>query len=151
MNRTQDIEGLATRVAQAAGPGPLLFWNPDETTLAWAQLYLPPERWTALAAEDSGAAVHLEQTLRSAPPTTIVSLIAGPGWSRREWLEYLQGHATAAALAAPMQSAEPTLSVAALVKIAQLERPGGRGYWLWRLCEPATPCPPDGNASWRAK
>jgi hypothetical protein len=132
MNHAQDIEGLAARVAQAAGPGPLLLWNPDETTLAWAQLYLPAERWSALDAADAGAAVRLEQTLHRTPQTTIVTLIVGPGWSRREWLDYLQGRVTAAALAAPAQSAEPTLTAAGLVRIAQVERPGGRGYLLWR-------------------
>jgi 4-amino-4-deoxy-L-arabinose transferase len=149
MNRSQDIEGLATRVAQAAGPGPLLLWNPDETTLAWAQLYLPAERWSAFDAADAGSAARLQLALHGTPRTTIVSMMMGPGWSRSDWLAYLRGRATAAGLAAPAPPAEPALAAAGVVKIAQLERPGGRGYLLWRLCEP--PCASSGNASLRAK
>src|ERR1700688_1205823 len=132
MNRTQDIDGLAMRVAQAAGPGPLLLWNPDETTLAWAQLSLPAERWTALDAADAGSPAQLEQRFHSAPGTTIVSLIMGRGWAGEQWLAYLQGRATATEQGTPVQSAEPALAAAGLVTIAQVERPGGRGYLLSR-------------------
>jgi hypothetical protein len=141
MNRTQDIEGLARRVARAAGSGPLLLWNPDETTVAWAQLYLPAERWQALDAGGADAVAQLEQQLDRAPRMTIVSLILGPGWTRAQWLDHLQGRATATRPAAPAQSAEPTLSAAGLVSIAQLERPGGRGYRLWRSPVTVPPSP----------
>jgi hypothetical protein len=133
LNRSQDIEALATRVAQVAGPGPLLLWNPDETTLAWAQLYLPAERWTALDAADSGGASRLQQRLRDAPRSTIVSMTIGRRWSSAQWLAYLQGRATAAALAQPAPPPDPTLTAAGLVYSTRVERPGGRGYWLWSL------------------
>jgi hypothetical protein len=127
----------------------VLFWNADETTLAWAQLYLPAGRWSAFDAADAGGAARLEQTLHRDPRTTIVSMMIGPGWSRADWLAYLRGRATAAGLTADAQPAEPALIAAGLVKIAQVERPGGRGYLLWRPCEP--PCASSGNASLRAK
>jgi len=133
VNRTQDVEALAVRVAQAAGPGPLLLWNPDETTLAWAQLYLPAERWSALDAADAGAAALLHERVRNAPRTTVVSLVAGRGWSKPEWLDYLRGRALAAEIAIPVQPAQPLLTAAGLVRRAQVVRPGGRGYLLWRL------------------
>ncbi|HEX9472653.1 MAG TPA: glycosyltransferase family 39 protein [Steroidobacteraceae bacterium] len=139
VNRTQDIEALATRVAEAAGPGPLLLWNPDETTLAWAQLYLPAERWTALDAADAGAAALLQQRLRGEPRTSLVSMILGRGWSRREWLAYLRGDARAAARANALPSTEPALTAAGLVNTARVERPGGRGYLLWSLPDAASP------------
>ncbi len=141
VNRTQDIEGLAARVAQAAGPAPLLLWNPDETTLAWAQLFLPAERWTVLDAADAGAAAPLLQRLRGEPRPRIVSLIAGPRWSRAEWVAYLRGAARVAARANALPSAEPALTAAGLVTIARVERPGGRGYLLWSLPDAPSPAP----------
>ena len=132
LDRSQDIEGLAARVTQAAGPEPLLLWNPDETTIAWAQLYLPAARWTAIDAADTGAAALLQERLQRAPRTMIVSMIGGKGWSTAQWLAYLQGRATVAELTGPQAPSEPTLSAAGLVSSNQVERPGGRGYLLWR-------------------
>jgi len=133
INRTQDIEALAARVVQAAGPGPLLLWNPDETTLAWAQLYLAADRWSALEATDANAVALLEQQLRRAPRTTIMSPIGGRGWSSAQWLIYLQGRATAEELTRPQGRVDSTLSAAGLVKRLQVQRPGGRGYLLWQF------------------
>ncbi len=133
MNRTQDIEALAARVTLAAGPGPLLLWNPDETTVGLAQLYLPAQGWSMLDAADPDAAALLERRLERAPRTMIVSPIGGRGWSSAQWLAYLRGRATAGELTRAQGPSEAVLSAAGLVKGFQVERPGGRGYLLWHL------------------
>jgi 4-amino-4-deoxy-L-arabinose transferase-like glycosyltransferase len=136
VNRTQDIVALATRVAQSAAPGPMLLWNPDETTLAWAQLYLPAGSWSALDAGRSDSAAQLAQRLRSAPATVVVSLLPGHGWSYAKWREYLRPHAVTASLSMiPLSQAarDPALAAARLSVTTRIERPGGRGYLLWRL------------------
>jgi 4-amino-4-deoxy-L-arabinose transferase-like glycosyltransferase len=150
MNRTQDIQSLALRVARAAGTHPILLWHADETTLAWAQLYLPQDRWTAIDALQSLAAAELHQRLRAAPDTAVVSLIAGPGWSEAAWRDYLRGAAPMPASAPVRQpaeaaaaaAAEPVLSDAGLEAVQRVQRPGGRGYWLWvRKALPPAPVP----------
>ncbi|HKC17502.1 MAG TPA: glycosyltransferase family 39 protein [Steroidobacteraceae bacterium] len=141
LNRTQDLEWLAVWLAQSAAPAPLLLWNPDETTLGWAQLYLPAPRWSALDAADANAAALLEQQLQRAPRSLIVSPIRGPGWSSAQWLLYLQGRATAEELTRPQGPADSTLSAAGLVNRFQVERPGGRGYLVWQLPVSASPSP----------
>lgn len=138
MNRSQDIQSLAARVARAAGPHPVLLWSADETTLAWAQLYLPEGSWSALDAAQPEATTRLTERLRAAPQTVVVSMIVGPGWSRAAWLDYLRGStalsAAAAVPAAPpatAAAADPVLAASGLVVVNRVERPGGRGYWIW--------------------
>lgn len=138
VNRAQDLELLAHRVAWNAGENPLVLWDPDETTLAWAQLYLPAGSWRSLV--ESGAA--------SLPPNTIVVSLAPGSWSREQWLEYLRfgqsasqradagGNATAET--APIAGAnEPLLSLAGFSVRGHVERPGGRGYFIWRHTDAA--------------
>ena len=132
MNRTQNIESLAARVSHASGPGPLLFWSPDETTLAWAQLYLPAGSWRAVDAAELNAAETLTQSLRKTPTITVVSMISGSGWPREAWLDYLHGRATVAELSTNGAADEPTLNAVGLQPTAHVARPGGRGYVIWR-------------------
>jgi 4-amino-4-deoxy-L-arabinose transferase-like glycosyltransferase len=126
MNRVQDLRLFAYRVAWNAGADPLLLWNPDETTLAWAQLYLPAGRWRSLAS--TGASVDLTATPANAmAKALVVSLVPG-SWSREQWLEYLRGDP----LTYTAGANEPLLSAAGFSEIGRVERPGGRGYFLWR-------------------
>ena len=126
MNRVQDLRLFAYRVAWNAGADPLLLWNPDETTLAWAQLYLPAGRWRSLAS--TGASVDLTATPANAmAKALVVSLVPG-SWSREQWLEYLRGDP----LTYTAGANEPFLSAAGFSEIGRVERPGGRGYFLWR-------------------
>jgi 4-amino-4-deoxy-L-arabinose transferase-like glycosyltransferase len=136
VNRTQDTGALAARVAQSAAPSPMLLWNPDETTLAWAQLYLPAGSWSALDAGKDDSAAQLAQRLQSAPTTVVVSLLPGHGWSYAKWREYLRPHAVTTSLSMippSLAAREHALAAAGLSVTTRIERPGGRGYLLWRL------------------
>lgn len=128
MNRVQDLESLARRVAASAGPDPLLLWSPDETTLAWAQLYLPPASWHTLSEVGAAAPAALAQQLRAAPANAVIASQAPGRWSRQQWLAYLRGDEPRAASAAN----EPLLSDAGYAVRTLVVRPGGRGYFLWR-------------------
>jgi len=135
VNRTQDTGALAARVAQTAAPGPMLLWNPDETTLAWAQLYLPAASWSAVDAGSASANAQLAQRLQAAPATVVVSLIPGRGWSWEKWRAYLRPHTETASLSMippSLAAREHTLAAAGLSVTTRIERPGGRGYLLWR-------------------
>ena len=132
MNRSQDLAAMAARVIKTAESRPLLLWSPDETTRAWAQLYLPADHWSVVDGADPAAADKVAQRLRIAPATTVVSMIPGGGWSRTAWLDYLLGRAGAAGLTEPDGVSEPALRGAGLAATAQVERPGGRGYILWQ-------------------
>ncbi len=132
MNHTQDIDALAARVAQAAGPAPLLLWSPDETTLAWAQLDLPAGSWSAIDGTDPAASATLARRLRAAPDTVVASMAAGR-WTRAAWLAYLRGEVSVDGARAASTGSEPLLGAAGLSARARVGRPGGRGYLLWRL------------------
>jgi 4-amino-4-deoxy-L-arabinose transferase-like glycosyltransferase len=133
-NSIQDLPMLASRVAQAAGAKPLLLWAPDETTLAWAQLYLPSGSWSAMDGADAPAGAELAGRLHDAPNTVVVSLIPGHGWSWVQWRAYLRGHeAMTDTSRRPISKSppQPVLSAAGWEESARIERPGGRGYLLW--------------------
>ena len=134
MNRTQDIAALAARVAQTAGPAPLLLWSPDETTLAWAQLELPAGSWRAIDGAEATAPARLIQQLRAMPATVVVSMVPG-SWQREAWLAYLRGELGADGVLAAHPGSEPLLGAAGLRVHAQVGRPGGRGYFLWRRAD----------------
>jgi 4-amino-4-deoxy-L-arabinose transferase-like glycosyltransferase len=128
MNRVQDLESLARRVAISAGSDPLLLWSPDETTLAWAQLYLPPGSWHTLDEVGAAAPAALAQQLHAAPANAVIVSQAPGTWSRQQWLAYLRGNEPRAANAAT----EPLLSNGGYTVRTLVVRPGGRGYFIWR-------------------
>jgi hypothetical protein len=127
MNRAQDLASLARRVASDAGSDPLLLWSPDETTLAWAQLYLPPGSWHTLDGAGTPA-----QALRGAPENALIVSLAPGSWSRQQWLAYLRSDERTEVAAPGGVPDEPALSQAGYSVHAQVMRPGGRGYFLWR-------------------
>jgi 4-amino-4-deoxy-L-arabinose transferase-like glycosyltransferase len=135
MNRVQDLEAVARRVASNAGPDPLLLWSPDETTLAWAQLYLPAGSWRALDAAGAASPAALAQELQRAPANALIVSQAPGRWSREQWLAYLRGDRRLQG-SAPVDFAvaadEPLLSHAGYAVRTQVVRPGGRSYFLWR-------------------
>ncbi len=142
MNRVQDLDAVARRVAANAGPDPLLLWSPDETTLAWAQLYLPPRSWRTLNTVGVATPAAVAQELRGAPANAVIVSQAPGKWSRQQWLAFLHGDArlvgaaggdpaTVATVAAAAMN-EPLLSEGGYTVRTQVVRPGGRSYFLWR-------------------
>jgi 4-amino-4-deoxy-L-arabinose transferase len=146
MNRAQDLAGLAARVTARAAGHPLLLWQPDETTEALAQLYLPAERWSVIAGDGAGGEQMLAARLREQPDAQVLSLWRAPSWSRAQWLDYLNGRAIGAAGGVPPaagnSSDEAPLRGAGLRISAHFTRPGGRGYLLWSQATPAVPSSP---------
>ena len=135
MNRVQDLETVARRVASSAGPDPLLLWSPDETTLAWAQLYLAPGSWRTLNTVGMATPAAVAQELRGAPANAVIVSQAPGKWSRQQWLTFLHGDARLVGSAAggdPAAAHEPLLSEAGYAVRTQVVRPGGRSYFLWR-------------------
>ncbi|HVN99713.1 MAG TPA: glycosyltransferase family 39 protein [Steroidobacteraceae bacterium] len=132
VNRAQDLDALARRIAFSAGAGPVLLWNPDETTRAWAQLYLPAGSWRSLESAGTGGGAVAE--LPAVPANGLVVSLAPGRWSREQWLAYLRGERALSVSGAD----EPILSAAGFSAIGRVERPGGRGYFLWRQTAAAT-------------
>ncbi len=127
VNRAQDLESLAQRAAWNAGADPLLLWNPDETTLAWAQLYLPAGSWRSV----ESANAHASGGAADLPANALVASLVPGRWSREQWLTYLRGD-RATQVDGAAGANEPLLSRAGFAPIGRIERPGGRGYFLWR-------------------
>jgi hypothetical protein len=131
VNRAQDLESLAQRAAWSAGADPLLLWNPDETTLAWAQLYLPAGGWRSVESANTRAGTGAN----ALPANAVVASLVPGRWSREQWLAYLGGDHPSqvdGAVGAAAGANEPLLSAAGFAAIGRIERPGGRGYFLWR-------------------
>ena len=62
-------------------------------------------------------------------------MIPGRGWSWEKWRAYLRPHATSASLSMippSLAERERALAAAGLFVATRVERPGGRGYLLWR-------------------
>jgi hypothetical protein len=137
-NRAQDLRVLSERIASGTHMAPLLFWQPDETTLGWAQLYLPPARWSTMGAISSNAVSG----------AVVVSMAHIDAWHGREWREWLRappGVRLRPIVAGDARAAEPQLAAAGYVPNAIIERPGGRGYVLWSAGDTSCCAPADGG------
>jgi len=127
----QDFAPLARSVGLASEGAPLLLWHPDETTLAWAQLYLPPAQWRALRSEQPDTATQLDEAVASDAALEVLVQVPAPAWKFHEWQRFLRD----GSVAAPAPGAiaiEPALEAAHLLGVAVIERPGGRRYLLLR-------------------
>lgn len=132
MNHAQDLRDLAVRLHAVTGNRALLLWDPDETTLAWQELYGTAGRWSAVGAAAGTSA--LSRQLTEHPDAVIVSASHQPGWSRTQWLAYLrEGDEVVRNEIQPGAEARanPALTAAGLTMIGYVGRPGGRGYTLW--------------------
>jgi 4-amino-4-deoxy-L-arabinose transferase len=145
LNRTQDLGALAARVARHAGGHPVYLWQPDETTEAWAQLYLLPGSWHVLdpaMVQGERPPALLARALAAAPDAQLLAQAPQGGWNGARWRAWLADGALPEAPPATAPAAlEPTLAAAGLVPRALLERPGGRGYLLWTVM-PKLPAAP---------
>lgn len=134
-DRSQDLAQVAHAVSLASRDAPLMLWHPDETTLAWSQLYLPPVQWRALRSEEANTDTELDNALAVNPAIEVLVLARTPAWHVREWLDYLR-HGSLAVPAPDAVAMDPALQAEGLHAVAVIERPGGRRYLL--LARPAT-------------
>ena len=127
INDWLSLERLAARIGTAAGPAPLVVLDPDETTLALAELYLP--------AGTSSAVVHSTDAdglarARAAivPATRVLWLVPDRSkWSLDAWLAFL-GYRRGGAPPAP--TVVPPSGLGELRTECVLQRPGGRAFAL---------------------
>jgi 4-amino-4-deoxy-L-arabinose transferase-like glycosyltransferase len=130
-DRTQDLAHVARAVSLGSEGAPLLLWHPDETTLAWAQLYLPATQWRALRSDQPDTESQLISAVITDPALEVLVQVPAPSWQGRDWLAYL--HDGSMPTPAPRAIAiEPALQAESLLPIAVIERPGGRRYLLLR-------------------
>jgi 4-amino-4-deoxy-L-arabinose transferase-like glycosyltransferase len=130
-DRGQDFAHLARAVSLASEGAPLLLWHPDETTLAWAQLYLPAAQWRALRSDQPETAATLNEIVATDAALEVLVQVPAPAWKIHEWQLYLRD----GSIPAPAPGAigiEPALKAAHLIGTAVIERPGGRRYLLLR-------------------
>jgi 4-amino-4-deoxy-L-arabinose transferase-like glycosyltransferase len=130
-DRTQDFEHVARAVRIGSDGAPLLLWHPDETTLAWAQLYLPRAQWRALRSNQPDTATQLGNALLADAALEVLVQVPARAWQVHDWLAYLHD----GSMPTPAPNAieiEPALQAAHLSGIAVIERPGGRRYLLLR-------------------
>jgi 4-amino-4-deoxy-L-arabinose transferase-like glycosyltransferase len=130
-DRSQDLLHVARAVSLASAGAPLLLWRPDETTLAWAQLYLPPAQWRALRNDQPDADSQLAQAVRADTAVEVLVQVPAPSWKIQDWRAYLRD----GSMPTPPPSAiaiAPALQAAGLTARAVIERPGGRRYLLLR-------------------
>jgi 4-amino-4-deoxy-L-arabinose transferase-like glycosyltransferase len=140
LNDWLSLERLAARIAAAAGPAPLVVLDPDETTLALVDLYLPAGAGrTVVRRGDDGA---LARALLALGPTgRVLWLVPDRArWDTRAWLAFL-GYRAAAPPPAP--AAVPPPGLATLHTECLLLRPGGRAF---ALLAPAGGLPAAGTA-----
>ena len=130
-DRTQDLQQVARAVSIGSAGAPLLLWHPDETTLAWAQLYLPGAQWRALRSEEPDTAAQLAGALSRDAALEVLVQVPAPTWKARDWLSYLRAGSMPRALPGAL-AIEPALQSESLRAIALIERPGGRRYLLLR-------------------
>ena len=127
LNGWLSLEATAARISAAAGAAPLVLLYPDETTIAFADLYL--ERGRLQGSVAAGEPDALERGRRAlAQGARLVWLVPDRGrWNLDGWLGYLgyrPGHApTPAAVALPRELGALTLE-------CLIVRPGGRAYAL---------------------
>jgi hypothetical protein len=156
VNRTQDLASVAARVARHAGVHPLYLWQPDETTEAWAQLYLLPGTWHVLdptMLPDEPPATLLMRALEQVPDARLLQLLPRSGWNNARWRAWLaDGRLPEAVPPAAPATLDPVLAAAGFAPEALIERPGGRGYLVWAPLEavpvdvpPSPPAPAPGD------
>ena len=108
---------VAARRLQAAAAAPLQVLDPDETTQALAELYLPAAR----TVEPGTTALRRDAWVVYQDPDR-------RQWKLREWLAWL-GYRAPAHASAAVTPVSPLL--AQWLAQCAIDRPGGRTYWLY--------------------
>lgn len=142
LNQWQSLAVVAERITHAVGDARLMLLEPDETTVAMVELYLPARdapqplgtqsviaQGVDVTAAHVGAA-HMLSVLTSDPETRVLWLVPKtPHWTWQSWLGFL-GYVPVAPSVSLIDSAAAQLppSLAPLRVECVLQRPGGRSY-----------------------
>jgi 4-amino-4-deoxy-L-arabinose transferase-like glycosyltransferase len=141
LNRWLSLATVAERIGAALDARPLVVLDPDETTLAMIELYLPRGGARTIVLPDEPAGVNRAATALAAAGVDGRVLWAVPGrahWNLQAWSRFL-GY-TGGALPAPAAVVPP--AELGPVRVALLlTRPGGRTYALLAPASAATQAP----------
>jgi 4-amino-4-deoxy-L-arabinose transferase-like glycosyltransferase len=119
LNDWLSLERLAARIDAAAAGAPLVLLDPDETTLALADLYLPAA---------SRAVVRGATAAPLAPGTRALWLVPDHSrWDLGAWLRFL-GYQPGGA--PPVPAVTPPATLGPVRAECVLQRPGGRAFAL---------------------
>lgn len=123
LNDWLDLETLATRVTTAAGEAPLVVLDPDETTLALVDLYVPAKRVAVVVRPGETAGLEHARAALAAGARVVWLVPDRSHWDLRAWLTYLGYRDGPLPVATPAALPEDlgTLKVECL-----LQRAGGR-------------------------
>ncbi len=141
LNQWQSLGVVAERITHAVGDTRLLLLDPDETTVAMAELYFPvhgsePPGTHSVIAQGVDATTahvgieHVLSVLTVDPEARVLWLVPHmPHWTTQSWLSFL-GYLPAAAPVALIDDALAQLPplLAPLHVECVLQRPGGRSY-----------------------
>lgn len=128
INDWLSLERLAARIDAAAGPAPLLLLDPDETTLALAELYLPHAARTVLHSSSSDDGGRAGGVAALAPRTRALWLVpARSRWDAGAWLRFL-GYQPGGV--PPPPAVIVPAGLGAVQSECVLQRPGGRAFAL---------------------
>ncbi len=127
-NRSQDLERMARFIEAASGDRPLVYWLPDETTLAMSDLYL---RKPACSILDTGGDTawrfrRLSDCLQQYPRAAVVALGDCPEKVCGSVLDFLRRPDLMQRRSAGFHDA--ALGAAGVVIVDGLVRAGGRTY-----------------------
>ena len=128
INRWQDLRPVAEQMREAIGTHAYALLNTDETTQAWASLYLPAAPIDTVAASQANRSA-LMAFFDKYPDARVLALLPRAKWNRRDWLAYLSGNPQPQQARAAAQSDEWSQQWGLQVE-SFAERPGGRSYVL---------------------
>ena len=94
VNRWQDLSQVAAGVEATLEQRPLVLWRPDETTLAWSDIYLKDKPRRIFFPDETLAERGVEPLLdylRTTPQARVLSLAPRNPWPLATWIEFIRG------------------------------------------------------------
>lgn len=131
VNRWQDLSEVAAGTEAARSRGPLVLWRPDETTLAWVDLYLKtkPQRVFYGDQAPSAGFEPLLSYLQTTPQAQVLALADKKRWTLSRWMQFLRTDVTQPAASASTDLG-PFAGRTDFSVDYSYEAPGGRRYVL---------------------
>ena len=141
VNRWEDLASVAASIETAVQRQPLVLWHPDETTVAWTDLYFsqkPQRIWYLDEAGTRDDGATLAAYLDTRPGTHVLALAPQDRWGLSTWIKYLRNGSFA-----PTSADSPAFArfmrQTRLRVDKRLEQPGGRAYLLLSRPQAAIP------------